>query len=154
MKYCNKCTETKPLDDFHRKRSALDGRQTWCILCMQIMHKDWYQHNKEKVRLAQNGDPKRMAYYRRNHVIKRSGMTPEEFVLLPRVCAICGRDDLSLCEYNGQYGAKSLQIDHDHETGAFRGLLCSSCNKGLGLYRDDPALLRAAADYIEKARVV
>lgn len=53
-------------------------------------------------------------------------------------CAICGRDDLR------------LNIDHDHETGAFRGLLCGHCNRGIGCLKDSPRALRNAADYIEK----
>lgn len=43
-----------------------------------------------------------------------------------------------------------LSIDHCHETGAFRGLLCSECNFGLGKFKDDPELLLAAVEYLRK----
>lgn len=43
-----------------------------------------------------------------------------------------------------------LVIDHSHATGAIRGILCSACNVGLGLFGDDPAALREAAAYLEK----
>jgi hypothetical protein len=47
--------------------------------------------------------------------------------------------------------AKRLCIDHDHQSGEVRGLLCSSCNSGLGFYKDDSRLLREAAGYMDEA---
>ena len=43
-------------------------------------------------------------------------------------------------------------IDHDHKTNQVRGLLCSLCNSGLGLFLDNPTRLRQAAEYVEKTR--
>lgn len=54
-------------------------------------------------------------------------------------CTICG--DLST---NG----KCHSIDHDHKTGQIRGVLCSSCNLGLGKFKDDPQLLEFARIYL------
>lgn len=42
-----------------------------------------------------------------------------------------------------------LDVDHDHETGEIRGLLCSRCNGGLGLFCDNPSLLKKAIAYLE-----
>ena len=44
---------------------------------------------------------------------------------------------------------KLLATDHDHTTGAWRGVLCQRCNNAIGLFRDNPQLLRLAADYLE-----
>lgn len=41
-------------------------------------------------------------------------------------------------------------IDHDHSTGKFRGVLCSSCNKMLGGAKDNPEILRLGAKYLEE----
>lgn len=58
-------------------------------------------------------------------------------------CAICRQT-----EANGT----RLAVDHDHNTGRARGLLCAKCNQGLGLFDEDSATLRAAADYTERFR--
>lgn len=57
-------------------------------------------------------------------------------------CAICRTDDWPGKDHRPH-------VDHCHETGRVRGLLCDFCNRGLGLFGDDPARLRAAADYLE-----
>jgi hypothetical protein len=57
------------------------------------------------------------------------------------VCAICG--------LSPETGARPLCVDHDHETDDVRGLLCPTCNGGLGMFRDDPALLVTAAQYLK-----
>ena len=58
------------------------------------------------------------------------------------LCAICG----------GPPGKRSLNVDHDHVNGRVRDLLCATCNVGIGVMRDNPELLRKAADYIERHR--
>ena len=55
------------------------------------------------------------------------------------VCAICQR---------ATGASKALAVDHDHETGYVRGLLCSVDNKLLGHFRDDPEALFRAANYL------
>jgi hypothetical protein len=59
-------------------------------------------------------------------------------------CKICG---LPAADKNGH-------TDHDHLTNRLRDLLCSNCNNGIGLFQDNPDLLRAAADYIERHRAL
>lgn len=79
----------------------------------------------------------------------RHGLTVEELDALGDACSVCG--------FTGP-----LVVDHDHELAALdghrvdrgcarcvRGVLCDYCNTGLAKFRDDPALLRAGADYVE-----
>lgn len=64
------------------------------------------------------------------------------------LCAVCRQPERAPDKASGKI--KDLAIDHDHETGAVRGLLCSSCNRALGLLQDSPALLDAAKAYLAK----
>lgn len=72
-----------------------------------------------------------------------------------KLVALAGRPRASTCELCGGTTVRSGHSlptvwDHDHATGAFRGWLCDRCNRALGQVKDDPALLRAMADYIEQ----
>ena len=59
------------------------------------------------------------------------------------VCVLCGGTNRD---------GRQLFVDHDHETGAPRELLCGTCNRGIGNFRDNPSLLRKAAAYLERHR--
>jgi hypothetical protein len=63
------------------------------------------------------------------------------------VCAICKKPETN--RSNGP-NPKRLSVDHCHETGKARGLLCNNCNRAIGLLGDAPDLLRAAAEYLER----
>lgn len=58
------------------------------------------------------------------------------------VCAICGKPD----EVEG----RRMAIDHNHDTGEVRGLLCGNCNRGLGNFQDNIEMLEKAKDYLVK----
>ena len=71
-------------------------------------------------------------------------MTSEEYKDMIRQqegkCAICRGKDKN----------KKLAIDHCHETGVVRGLLCSNCNRGIGFLKDSVVVLNKAIKYLEK----
>jgi hypothetical protein len=99
--------------------------------------KAWYAANRDR----------RAHTLRRWHFAKKYGITPKDFdaILLGQgnVCAICSSRRKSMC------------VDHDHSTGAVRGILCRSCNAMLGQIRDNPAWLARAIQYLncESTRV-
>jgi hypothetical protein len=65
------------------------------------------------------------------------------------LCAICGKPETA----QGKHSVvKSLAVDHDHETGEIRGLLCSRCNNGIGHFGDNVELMKKAIEYLEKHR--
>ena len=90
-------------------------------------------------------NPESATIIQRRGQMRRYGLTLEQYDAMVAAqqnrCAICGMD-----------GTKSthgkLYVDHDHATGAVRGLLCHGCNTALGLFADDPARLVAAAEYL------
>lgn len=63
-------------------------------------------------------------------------------------CAICGEREDIVNKFN--HKKISLSIDHDHVSGAIRGLLCGKCNKALGLFKDDIDLMLKAIGYLRK----
>jgi hypothetical protein len=91
--------------------------------------------------------------YRRKHkeekrnrdYIRNYGITTEVynqmFVNQNGKCAICGRSPV---------GAERFHVDHDHNTGKIRGLLCLQCNHGIGRFKDNVSLLLKAIEYLSK----
>jgi len=83
---------------------------------------------------------------------KRFGITLEEYnFLLDKqngVCAICSEPEKRRDHRTKK--PRALAVDHNHDTGEIRGLLCTDCNTGLGLLQDDPELLKLALSYLEE----
>ena len=81
---------------------------------------------------------------RKNRIEATYGITHEEFlVLLEKQHGCC-----AICKNNFEASGITPNIDHCHSSGAVRGLLCASCNKGLGNFNDNAALLERALDYL------
>lgn len=82
--------------------------------------------------------------------LKRFGLTPERYEEILEqqggVCAVCGQPETK----RNQFGVVSLAVDHDHETGQVRGLICMLCNRALGMLGDSPDTVRRLADYRSK----
>jgi recombination endonuclease VII len=88
-------------------------------------------------------------YFRNRHIISTYGITLAQYdemaVKQGGVCAICGRAP------NGtNHVERSLVIDHCHDTGKIRGLLCNNCNSGMGMIGDSVEHLEAAIAYLKK----
>ena len=83
---------------------------------------------------------------KRRTVLRRYGLNEEQFAAMVKaqhgVCAICSRPPQK------RKGTAILHVDHDHQTGKVRGLLCYECNWAMGKFNDSPALLFKAATYL------
>lgn len=104
-------------------------------------------------------DARRAANTRNRNKVRASGLTNQRVYRLRAHFGIKEEDYLQMLE--AQHGccaickvrlAKRVHVDHDHETGNVRGLLCERCNIGLGYFSDSPERMRDAALYIESRR--
>ena len=143
MKSCNKCLLEKPLSEFHKQTSAKDGHQYRCKKCAIEMavarqRSNPERHRAEARKYARNNKVRRLDTNLRHSygitLVERDALELKQ----AGVCLICK-----------QTSDKKLQVDHCHASLKVRGLLCWRCNRGLGMFKDSPAALRAAAAYVE-----
>jgi hypothetical protein len=115
---------------------------------------EWYRTNPEEAEKCRAATRKWNAENperKRAQELRKYGLTPDDVSALRETqggrCAIC-REVFDPRPRRRH----SEHIDHDHETGAVRGLLCQLCNVALGALRDDPALVDAAAAYLRRKK--
>lgn len=136
MKQCTKCNELRPLSDYRKDKQKKDGLHSHCKPCCKANAKRWWKTQRELPI-----EDRRVKYLKYEY-----GLSIEEFHQMwlnqDGVCAICVTP-LSL-EQNG------YAVDHNHVTNEVRGLLCKTCNQGIGLLKDNPAILEAGANYLRK----
>lgn len=144
-KICTKCKETKPLSAFglhHGKKGSKPRSHSWCRACKNTGNRANY------ARRRLNGSNPNQA----SHLRLMYGLSVEDyqaaFARQNGVCAICHQAETSI--HPRSQMVRNLSVDHDHETGAFRGLLCHSCNRALGLFKDDPAIIQSAVYYLNQ----
>lgn len=131
-KICTSCKEGKTLGEFHKNRNREDGRHDQCKECRKLFS----VNNKERL------SEKDREYRLKN----KFGLTVDEYDSLFETqqgcCAICGTHQVNL--------SRRLAVDHCHNSGEVRGLLCPNCNTGIGNLRDSIELLQKGVKYLEK----
>ena len=143
MRTCTGCSESKPLTEFFRDRSKKHGYQARCKPCAMARTRAYVRaKDYDRKRYWENRDSER-----ERHLVKKYGVTFARYAELLNeqngCCAICHRPEPD---------DRMLDVDHDHETGEVRGLLCTSCNRVLGHAHDSVERLRAAADYLSSRK--
>jgi hypothetical protein len=126
---CADCGVEKSTEDFPRNRRRPTGRGVHCKEC----------HNRRGREFIR----KKYGDTRHYHFRQKYGLSLAEVEILKSsqggLCAVCRRQP-------------ALHVDHDHKSGHVRGVVCESCNGFLGAFGDDPALVQAAIEYLEKPR--
>jgi hypothetical protein len=147
MKQCSSCLTTKELKYFASDDRKKDRLQSHCRECQNTARKvkymndsEWRETVIEKAKKWYKANPETV----KNGDLKREyGITLEQYNQLIKqqngVCAICGKSETG----------KALSIDHDHNTGKIRGLLCQAHNRALGMFHDNLEELKSAIKYLE-----
>ena len=170
---CSRCRRTLPRDAFAGTRSMPDGLQAYCRECSA----EYYRQRQEakgktvRVRVPVPRGHKRCPDFgevKPHAAGERNATSSDGFA---SYCKPCRADRNQQAYFKRQYGitmaerdellasqagvcvicprAPAVHVDHCHETGRVRGVLCFNCNSGLGLLRDDPEAMNRAADYLE-----
>lgn len=141
---CRICKEQKPLARFSLRHKDRNIYRHECKECAnkarktQPSHGVWHKVNKNRVK----------EYMRVFDLKRHYGITLDEFNTLLNsqdgACAICKTS-------NWPGKGKKPHVDHCHNTGKIRGLLCNLCNVGLGAFKDNEGFLANAVNYLKKA---
>ena len=126
-KTCPICNESKSSDNFWKRKNG--NCQSYCKICTYENRPIEYKQERVDA-----------------HILKAYGLTPEQWQLMFNQqngnCKICG--------VNSSQVDRRFAVDHCHKTGKNRGLLCGTCNRALGLFKDDSKLLLKASKYLEE----
>lgn len=123
---CKKCNQPKDAEDYY------SNNKSTCKECL-----------KAKVREYKRNNP---GYHRKSMLMKTYGLTLQDYDRMLKEqeykCAVCGSEDSG--------DEHSFRVDHNHNTGVVRGLLCNPCNLTLGNAKESAERLRSCAEYLEK----
>ena len=148
---CTKCGDRKRLDLFPQPAPG-KAIASWCLSCrvddsglyFDRHREETYRKNAER----RAANPVRAKALRRKHEIKYKYGVPVEIVdrmiAETPACPICGRAF--------GLGMSGSAVDHDHDTGAIRGILCRRCNAAIGALGDSIAGLGLAIEYLRNSR--
>lgn len=153
---CTRCGIWKPLTDYSPNWRYRDGYMRRCKACMNELGRQhyakkkldpkWYAERRAKARRWLRDNPEKFEVQKRRAFLRQAhGLTFEAYAAMMTAqnnrCGICGT--------KRKPGDRYLHVDHDHQTGALRGLLCDKCNSGLGHLGDNIAGIRRALAYLE-----
>lgn len=152
-KSCSKCKEILPIKCFYKSKQMPCGYSSQCIKCVKECGRKETESGKSKIRALKY-------YYTNQEEIKRKSVAKllkskynlslEEYLEMVKnqdnKCAICNKPETHRDSRTNRI--KNLSVDHHHESGRIRGLLCCNCNTAIGLLKEDPKILESAIEYI------
>lgn len=140
QRVCTHCRTTLPIGDFHKEKRGADGFQRWCKVCSNEYRRTAYatrpawrvRCKRDRHRYYSKNPAKVIQRTRENEIKRKYGLTWDEYqallILQDNRCALCSTETPG--------GQGSWHVDHNHETGDIRGLLCHRCNTSLGTWEN------------------
>lgn len=172
---CTACLRLLPPENFHKNKTAARGYQYKCKSCVQEYDKtdkrlayqrgkvsEWRESNPEKraeqkkrhyLKNKEKVDQRAKDWYNNNKDRSKENAMKRKYGINTAVynqmresqqyrCAICGTGEDNL--------TKRLVVDHCHGTGKVRKLLCTNCNVGMGMFKENPRILYLAIEYLKE----
>ena len=135
FKACKKCKKLKSVSAFHKDKTTATGFNSWCKKC-KLKH--------DGLRSRSRRSPKE---YQDRYRYAKLGMTLENYNKM----LTAQNDRCKICNRHKSDQKRSLHVDHCHDSGKIRGILCGNCNVALGLFNDDIDTLKKAIIYLKQA---
>lgn len=153
---CKQCDTVKDINLFCKDRHNKSQFAYTCKECRNKKAKKWQIENPEKVKAINDrhkenrkeyyNSPERKIKYRSAYIERRFGLKYSDYERMAieqnNLCAICGKPE------SGRH--KYLSVDHCHDTGKVRQLLCNMCNRFLGWVKEDINTLSNMINYLKK----
>lgn len=152
-KICTKCKKKKSLSEFYKHKTQKDGLSSQCIICIRkyqsgyckrrsSQDSNYYKEKYQKQKIKQSKRSKEAQF--NGHLKRRYGITLEDYDKMfeqqKGLCVLCGLPEIG----------RRLAVDHNHQTGKIRGLLCHQCNCCIGFIENKNLSVKKIQKYLER----
>ena len=143
---CISCGKLRTKSMFYKNSGCVSGREGECKICWR--NRSMTRYGKIKT------EPAFIKTMRDNSLMAKYGINTEQFEAIAssqnNVCSICGRKEVA--RHKGGR-LQRLSVDHCHDSGIVRGLLCRKCNTAIAAFDDDIDVLASAISYLRNSKV-
>lgn len=137
-KKCTNCGIEYPVDSFRSRGGKYSHlKKSKCNKCLYVLYKDYVLKNEDRIKKYRQKDKWTLKKRCDRYDIHISELF-DMYNIQDGKCCICSKE----------IDIEDSAIDHNHITGEFRGILCKICNRGLGMFRDNPNILLSAYQYL------
>ena len=159
LKLCTGCKSVKPVNEFGKQTSRKDGLDYRCKICMKAYLAERYKNPEVRMKIRSTNSKWREENpdsETNNYLLRKYGITLDDYKQMfaeqKGVCAICSEPERTRRRKKLPENER-LAVDHCHETGVVRGLLCFKCNTAIGSLGDTQETVMKVIYYLSKSLV-